>query len=332
MRINQHVPHFARHNPRAPFAQMHARLAAFLMARPGVVFTQSARPVRAHELGPDAFALNYHTCFARRRNLNLKLGYMPGFLYADRSGFSGWSEIAGRAFDPSAVDAERAEHFLASRIEGRILARGVTKEAQRRSGAVRDLPQGYTFFPLQVPKDVVLRLADLSTEQILSVLTERAAHDPLVIKLHPATQEPDFVARIRDLHDPRRGVHVVDDHIHDLILGADRVVTINSGTGFEALMLGRPVISCGASDYHHLTTRVRSAAELEAALDARPVAPDRQTRASYAFWFLGQMVDLSSSGWEGQIFDRLCASVSAPVAPVGTEWRAQKDSNPQPRT
>lgn len=332
MRINQHIPHFARVNPQGAFADLHARLAAHLMAQPGVVLTQSARPCRAHELGPDAFALNYHTRFARVRNLNLKLGYLPGFLYADRSGFSGWSEIAMRTFDPADIVASEAERFLATRIDSRILARGLTKEPQRPSGEAKNLPKDYTLFPLQVPGDIVLKLADLDLDRILLVLTRRARQDPVAIKLHPATRDPAFAARIRSLHDPRGGVHVVDDHIHDLIQRARRVVTVNSGTGFEALMLGRPVICCGASDYHHLATRVRSEAELQAALDTVTEPPDRPTRARYALWFHDQMVDLSRDGWADEILVRLRASATAPPDLGGAKWRAQKDSNPQPRT
>ena len=106
----------------------------------------------------------------------------------------------------------------------------------------------------------------------------------------------------------------MDDHIRDLILGAVRLVTVNSGTGFEALMHGRPVICCGASDYHHLTTRVRSEAELQAALDIVTEPPDRPTRARYALWFHDQLVDLSREGWADEILVRLRASATATSA------------------
>jgi hypothetical protein len=308
MRINLHIPHFARHDPGSGLARLYRRLTAALLAREGAVLTVSARAFRPHQIGPDAFTLNYHTCFTRARNLNLKLGYLPGFLYADRTGYSGWSEIARHAFDPATIDAARAEAFLATRIEAQVLSRGLSKEPQARSGAARSLPSGYTLLALQVPRDAVLRLADLTVGQMLVPLLSRAADQPLVLKLHPATRDPAFAARIRALHDPPRGVHVVDDHIHDLIRGAARVVTVNSGTGFEALMLGRPVIACGASDYHHLTQRARTADDLAAALDRTLPAPDRPTLARYALWYAAQQIDVTAPGWEDRILAKLQAA------------------------
>ena len=304
MRINQHIPHYARRDPASPFGRMHARVTARLAALKDVVLTVSAHPIRAQDVGPDAFAINYHTRFGRRRNLNLKLGYLPGFLYADRSGFGGWSEVTNRAFDPATINPDEAEHYLSGRIESRIFSRGLTKVPQARSGAVPGLPQGYVLVPLQVPKDIVLRLADVETDAILSALLPRARRQPLVIKLHPETRDPLFVSRINGLHDPAAGVHVVTDHIHDLIAHADRVVTINSGTGLEALLLGKPVITCGKTDYHHLTTAVTSAQGLCAALDAAPVAPDRVTLARYCLWYCRQMVDLSTPDWEDRIIEQ----------------------------
>jgi capsule polysaccharide modification protein KpsS len=89
------------------------------------------------------------------------------------------------------------------------------------------------------------------------------------------------------------------------------VVTVNSGTGFEALLFGRPVLSCGRSDYHHLTTRVASLAELAAALDRPPPAPDRSTLARYALWYSSKMIDLAEPGWEDRIIARLRATRAA---------------------
>jgi Capsule polysaccharide biosynthesis protein len=308
MRINQHIPYNARNDLASPFAQLHFQLTERLQAIPGVVLTVSSRPIRAHEVARGAFAINYHTRYRRAGNLNLKLNYLPGYLYADRCGFSGWSEVADLRFDPATVDAAEAEHFLSRRIEARIFARGMTKMQQTRTGASRTLPEGYVLFPLQVPRDVVLQLADLDADAILPVLVAHARRQPVVIKLHPGTRDAGFAERIRALHDPARGVHVVDDHIHDLIARAALVVTVNSGTGFEALLFGRPVLSCGRSDYHHLTTRVSSLAELAAALDRPPPAPDRSTLARYALWYSSQMIDLAEPGWEDRIIARLRAT------------------------
>lgn len=308
MRINQHIPFNARRDLAAPFGRLHTRLTDRLQRIDDVVLTVSARPIRAQDLGPGALAINYHTRFGRRGNLNLKLNYLPGFLYADRSGFSGWSEVALRPFDPGTIDSAQAERFLTRRIERRILASGLSKEPQTRSGAAVHLPKGYILFTLQQPRDVVLKLADVSTDAILSLLIARAGLQPFVIKLHPATRDPGFINRINALNNPARGVFVVNDHVHDLILGASRVVTVNSGTGLEALLLERPVITCGRSDYHHLTMRATTPEALTAALDASPAIPDRVTLARYAFWYFKQMIDVSEAGWEDLVVDRLLAA------------------------
>ena len=162
MRINQHIPFNARRELATPFGQT-----PYPVDRPPAAYRRRG-PDR---LGPpDAHAGPWPRGSGNQLSHPLWSPGEPepqaelpaGFLYADRSGFSGWSEVALRPFDPATVDGAQAEHFLTRQIEKRILARGLSKEPQTRSGAALRLPKGYTLFTLQEPRDVVLKLADVS--------------------------------------------------------------------------------------------------------------------------------------------------------------------------
>ncbi len=313
MRVNVHLPWWFRGTPPGttfdPGIRFFDLLIAGLMDTPGVVLTVTAKPVRAHEMGRDVVCLNYHRTYGRKRNLNVKGAYLPGFFYVDRGGYSGWSRITDLTFEPGMIDAEKARRYYHDKLWAPILSRRISKYAQPDQPPV--LPADYIFVPLQVPGDTVLKLAHFSQEDLVATLIrDRVA--PVVIKVHPVARHdfPEHVAAIRALHDPGAGVHVVDGHVHDLILGARVVVCTNSGVGVEALLLGRPVITCGTSDYHHLTQAARHPSALRAMVE-RATAPGDLTMMRYATWlFGGQFIDVRDPPqvWVAEVLRRIVAS------------------------
>lgn len=285
-------------------------LVDYLIAKPEVRVTVSAKAWRANEISKTAFCINYHKTFRRKRNLNVKAAYLPDYFYADPKGYSGWSDIANRTFDGDTIHPEDAITYFNTRLKTPYLDKGRSKYFQPT--CVQDLPKDYVFFPMQVPGDAVLDLCYFKQEALLYKLIRGAKKRPVVIKLHPLTRRdlPEAARDVDALHDPKNGVFVVDGHLHDLIRGAHVTVCSNSGAGLEALLLGCPVITCAKVDYHHLTVDASRADMLPDLIDAAKPHDDL-TIARYAKWLFGdQFIDIRDpvDVWGEEVFQRLLIS------------------------
>lgn len=307
-RVNLHYPWWMRRPPPRPGPRlaMLRTLEAALLARDDVSLSGSAAACRTRGFpGEAVWTLNFHSVWKGPRNLHYKEAYLPGFYSFDPAGYSGWSANAGLRFDPAAISADEAGRYFDG-LAQRFLIPRVSKYAQPAQRT--EIPAGCIFVALQVPRDKVLTLADLDTHAMLAGCLARAPREPVVIKLHPRSRDPQFEAQVRGLHDPAGHVHVLDEPIDALIAAARVTVCINSGVGIEAQLRGGAVITCGASDYGALTRRARSAAELETALDsAAPPDPDLMRR--HATWlFRDVFVDDTAPGWTDKVLDRLAAT------------------------
>jgi capsule polysaccharide modification protein KpsS len=154
-----------------------------------------------------------------------------------------------------------------------------------------------------------MSLSRVKQDDMVRALVDQASDIPVVIKVHPFSRQkvPEHVDWIESLHDPRKGVFVVEDHIHRLIRNSSAVVCVNSGVGLEALLLGKPVITCGETDYHHLTFKAHAPGDLRGLIEnAR--APDQVTLCRYAKWLFGeQYIDVREDPaiWVDEVYSRL---------------------------
>lgn len=276
-----------------------------LSADPKITLIKRDKALRPKSIEPGEFAINHHSNFHHPRNLNIKLGYFNDLLYFDRYGYSGWSEIARSEFHFDSGNLACAERYFEEVIFRRYLAQGESKYSQERYGA--PLPSDYILVPLQVPRDKVLDLAFFSQQEMISrIIRQKIA--PVVIKVHPMSyhHDPEHVKQITALHDPASGIFVVRDHIHDLIKGSKVVVCTNSGAGFEALLLGKPVVTCGRADYHHLTQQVQHIDALIPAIESAKSVED-QIMKTYMFWHFSHMLDAHDppETWTARIIDKL---------------------------
>lgn len=160
------------------------------------------------------------------------------------------------------------------------------------------IPAGkYAFFPLQVPHDQSIeRFSDVSQMEALLAASEwlGKAGVALVLKEHPANR-----GSAREYRQALAGaphVHWSDANVHDIARHAQGVVTLNSGVGFEAMLIGKPIVSFARVEYdavtHHATPATFGKAWKAALAED---ADDRITRYSrFVDWFLARYaVDLS---------------------------------------
>ena len=187
--------------------------------------------------------------------------------------------------------ARMARGLLASKM-----AQPPTLSRDELVGKGKIPPGKYAFFPLQVPHDQsILNFSDISQMDALLAVSEwlRNAGIPLVLKEHPANR-----ASAREYREALSGPHVhwSDANVQDLARHALGVVTLNSGVGFEAILLGKPVVTFARVEYDAVTHHATATTFGKAWKSAMGEDPDmRLTRYSrFVDWFLARYaIDLS---------------------------------------
>lgn len=169
----------------------------------------------------------------------------------------------------------------------------------------------FIYYPLHVPADFALTVRSPEYLDQYALIDYLCRVAPLgyrvVIKEHPALVGAVSPARIGDLlarHDNFRVLSPALNN-HEVLAGADVVVTVNSKSGAEALLHGTPVVVLGNAFYEDcpLVQRVAGLAGLQDALSrALDPAATYDSEAALAFFqavwdasFPGELYDLTSA-------------------------------------
>jgi len=113
----------------------------------------------------------------------------------------------------------------------------------------------FVYYPLHVPGDVALTLRAPEFLDQIALVDFLARAVPwthrVVVKEHPAMVGSSNVSRLRALLNVNDNVHLISPTVNNFeVIGrADAVVSINSKSGAEALLLGKPVVVLGDAFY-----------------------------------------------------------------------------------
>jgi len=231
----------------------------------------------------------YHTRKNQPNWLNAKISYLPDFFYLDPRGFSGWSQIGRNDFSPDDINADVAIAYSALLRERYIAPHRTKYELQKFGGGVEEeapLPDHYNAVFLQVLDDEVLKLKRMTTYDMIAQTIALSAGKDVVLKRHPLCQSPGSRDMIEHFRSEHSNVHITTRNVHEVLTPADKVVCINSGVGFEALLHGKQVIACGRCDYHHGVSQVNRNGDFPSAFHA-PKKSDLYLQ-KYLYWFLSE--------------------------------------------
>lgn len=109
----------------------------------------------------------------------------------------------------------------------------------------------YVFLPFQVSNDTqVIINSDVDNFGAFDIAYKFASDNDLklVVKMHPAEENLDYLARLIkhcQLHD----VDIVDMDTIKLIKAAEHVITINSTVGLQSMIMGKPTTVLGRAIY-----------------------------------------------------------------------------------
>lgn len=186
------------------------------------------------------------------RRLFYMLMHLPGWFHLDDQGWGADHSRAGDPFDPNHVDGNEAAKFTAE-LRDRLMGNNLSKHAQPPQDEVP--ADGYALHCLQMPKDyTIAHHSQIGVEGALKEICAwaRRRRVPLVVKPHPVGT-PDGVRQLLADMEGDSTILVYRGNIHSAIRGARLVIVINSGTGFEALVHGKPVATLGRCDYKAAT-------------------------------------------------------------------------------
>jgi len=189
---------------------------------------------------------------------HLKTAYIPDYFYFDKHGYSGWSDLAQEyEYD---VDIEDIRDEIQALCDSYITDNR-SRNIQPQTAYIPNEP--YVLVLLQRTNDSVMGFAHMNSQTLLDEVTElyKDTEYTVCVKSHPLA-DPDKNAGDEDITMSPEVFHATGS-LHKIIAGATAVYTVNSGSGFEALLHGKRVFTSGDSDYHWVTTPVKNKQDLQ---------------------------------------------------------------------
>jgi hypothetical protein len=171
------------------------------------------------------------------------------------------------------------------------------------------------YYPLHVPADFALTIRSpeyLDQCALIDYLCRVAPHThQVVVKEHPALIGAVPYSRLRDLLARHDNLVLLEPAINNyrVLSKADAIVTVNSKSGAEALLLGKPVLALGDSFYRSCAAAIRvdALSDLPAAL-ARALGGAVVVSASAIETFFQNVWDAS---YAGELYDVSEANIAA---------------------
>ena len=167
-------------------------------------------------------------------------------------------------------------------------------QAARLKRSYGSIPGGvpYVYYPLHVPGDFALTIRSPEYLDQFALIDYIARNLPpthvLAVKEHPAMVGAFAVNRMRELLRLNDNVVILSPSENNLsvIRDAAAVITVNSKSGAEALLLGRPVVVLGDAFYRpsRLVTKLDSLSDLAVAIRTSLTQPPLDARAVRSFF------------------------------------------------
>ncbi|RYD49726.1 MAG: hypothetical protein EOP85_01065 [Verrucomicrobiaceae bacterium] len=229
---------------------------------------------------PGASVVSYHTHSPAENPLHLHIQESPlaGRSSIDHAGFAGFASIAtnhGLVTDFTASVPPEALRQNYEDLKNLYVAANVSKYQQPEENI--PIQGDYVFVALQIPTDIVSRLAWINGLDLLDTVVAhyQGTGTQVVVKRHPFCGSKSVQKHLKTLEESGAIIRTKNS-VHSLITDARRVFTVNSGVGLEALLQGKSVVVTGACDYAHAVTSARSVEELRDILKQDAPADQRK--------------------------------------------------------
>lgn len=194
----------------------------------------------------DSIFLAWHNHGTTKNTWFIKQGYLLDYFYFDKTGYSGWSELADTYDYDIDVDDIRDE---VKEFTDAYIANNNSRFDQSYIEPIPDDPYVVVF--AQREDDAV---ADFSyVDDFIPKVIEAFKDTKYTVHVKPHPLQIDWV--------DSKAVWSVNQQtgsLHELIENSAAVYTINSSAGFEALLHGKRVFTAGHCDYHWVTDIIKT--------------------------------------------------------------------------
>ncbi len=227
------------------------------------------QPGRRMHLEKGTIYLAWHNHGTLPNIWHLNTAYMPNYFYFDRDGYGPWSEVAKECdfkIEPNVVRKD-VEKFCKEYIDNNMSR----VKQPKTSYGIPDEP--YVLVLGQRPGDAVSQFAYIDTMTLLEKVSKlyKGTKYKVVTRGHPLEAGKSY-GTAHDLQ--------ATGNIHKCIENAAAVYTVNSGTGFEALLHGKRVFTSGLCDYRWATTEIKTDNDLKRSIDLieKPIDDDARVQ------------------------------------------------------
>ena len=212
----------------------------------------------------DSIYLAWHTHGTTTNTWFVKQSYLPDYFYFDKTGYSGWSELAD-SYDYD-VDVDEIRDEVNAFAEDYI-ANNTSRFIQQHDLPIPNEPYVVVFTQRADDAVSVFAYIDDLADKVIEAYKDTGYK--VVVKEHPLELEwtnKGWVWRVNE----KTG------SLHKLIAGSSAVYTVNSGTGFEALLHKKRVFTAGHCDYHWVTNILKNEDNIVASIELleQPVNED----------------------------------------------------------
>lgn len=205
--------------------------------------------------------ITHHTTGFTPKRFHYKNSHLSGFVELDPLGFSSFSSLSLAKYDPI-FDARAFDY-----VNKLFVDRTYPKIVQPDKLFKKDSKRFAILVTMQVPWDRVQHKSFIDTTNLVLILKSLLQDDEILyVKRHPLDNSKYTKNLLQSITSER--VIIVDCDIYSLIEGVDLVVTSNSGTGFEACCMHKPVIVTGIVDYHECVMVAKNQSELRSHINA----------------------------------------------------------------
>lgn len=148
---------------------------------------------------------------------------------------------------------EKVDEIKMKQIWSKMKSRIETNTSKFDQPNIEMNTKDYVLFICQLPHDEVIRYhSNISVaDALLETIDEcKKMNVPLVVKGHPIN--PGAMSELRNICQSTHVKWVENVSIHSAIKNSIGCVTVNSGTGFEVMLHGKPLFAFGDAEYSYV--------------------------------------------------------------------------------
>jgi capsule polysaccharide modification protein KpsS len=188
-------------------------------------------------------------------HFHVKQSPVSGYVMVDTKGYSGWAASADiNDNQMSSVSDLTVESFFKEKCEP-LIENKATKYTQSDADFI--VEGEYVFCAMQILTDSVAQLAHINSLDMVQNTVEalEGTKYKVVIKRHPLCKSNEVTTVLEKLS-KSNSVIISEADIYKIIPNCKAVITVNSGVGLEALIMGKKVFTTGRAEYSPVSIKL----------------------------------------------------------------------------